>query len=94
MTENDLIPYCFFYKGEAIIPSSYDHTDEGKLWVAEKFVCEELPNQIDKEEPRKSIALLVASYVGKWSPFKFHEVMDIYLKRVPDLRNYILDLYN
>lgn len=35
MNEQDLLKYCFFYKGEAIIPPTFDKKNEGKLWVAE-----------------------------------------------------------
>lgn len=58
MNEQDLLKYCFFYKGEAIIPPTFDKKNEGKLWVAEKYVCEEIPNLIDKEIHAKVLHLL------------------------------------
>lgn len=94
MNEQDLLKYCFFYKGEAIIPPTFDKKNEGKLWVAEKYVCEEIPNLIDKENPRKSIASFVFAYVSKWSPYIFLEVMGTYLQKAPDLKDYINDIYN
>ena len=78
MTEQDLLKYCYFYKGEALIPPDFDKKNEGKLWVAEKFICEEIPHLIDEENPRKSIASYIDSYVGKWAPFKHDEVMTTY----------------
>lgn len=94
MTAEDLMKYCFFYKGEALIPSCFDKKNEGQLWVAEKFICEEIPNLIDKGNPRKSIASYVASYVGKWNPFDFMDVMETYFKKAPDLKDYIFKIYS
>lgn len=90
MTEQDLLKYCFFYKGEAMIPQKFDKKNEGKLWVAEKYICEEIPNFIDEGNPRKSIALYISAYVGKWAPFRYDEVMNTYIQYAPDLKSYIL----
>lgn len=79
MTTQDIIKYCFFYKGEELIPPKFNKKNEGKLWVAEKYICEEIPHLIDEKNPRKSMQLYIESYVGKWSPFKYNEVMETYL---------------
>ena len=81
MTEQDLLKYCYFYKGEELIPADFDKKDEGKLWEAEKFVCEEIPHRIDEGNPRKSIRSWVESYVGKWDPYNWREVMAVYDNR-------------
>ncbi len=94
MTWQESLKYCFFYKGEAIIPTVFEGKDEGQLWVAEKFVCEEISNQIDEESPRESMASWVAAYVSKWNPYGYREVLDLYLKHIPDLKEYILKIYN
>ena len=78
MTEQDLLKYCYFYKGEALIPADFDKRDEGKLWMAEKFVCEEIPHRIDERNLRESIRSWVESYVGKWDPWGWQRVMAIY----------------
>lgn len=94
MTEQDLLQYCSFYKGEALVPIAFDKKNEGKLWVAEKYVCEEIPNLVNRENPRKSIASFVAAYVGKWDPYGFLETMETYFQLNPDLRECILKIYN
>lgn len=78
MTTQDIIQYCFFYKGEELIPSKFDQKNEGKLWVAEKFICEEIPHLIDKKNPRNSIKQYIESYVSKWSPYKYDDIMNTY----------------
>ena len=41
MNETSILQYCYFYKGEEICPKQYDGKNEGKLWQAEKLICEE-----------------------------------------------------
>lgn len=84
----------FFYKGEIIIPSRFVKKNEGKLWVAEKYICEDIPNLIDKENPRRSIASYIAAYVGKWAPFNFMDIMATYFKKSPDVKDFILRTYS
>ncbi len=78
MTKEDLLPYCRIYKGEADVPEKYDGKDEGELWVAERFVCEEIPNLISKKHPGKDLENYVEAYVSKWDPFGWVEVMQMY----------------
>ncbi|WP_288510136.1 hypothetical protein [uncultured Prevotellamassilia sp.] len=94
MTTEDIMKYCFFYKGETIIPSRFVKKNEGKLWVAEKYICEDIPNLIDKENPRRSIASYIAAYVGKWAPFNFMDIMATYFKKSPDVKDFILRTYS
>lgn len=68
--------------------------NEGKLWVAEKYICEDIPNLIDKENPRRSIASYIAAYVGKWAPFNFMDIMATYFKKSPDVKDFILRTYS
>lgn len=80
MTEQDLLPYCFFYKGEALMPAKYEQTHAHLLWMAERFVCEDVPHEIDADNPRNDITSYIDSYVGKWSPFEHDDIMATYRK--------------
>lgn len=77
-----------------MIPKSFDQKNEGKLWVAEKAICEDFSNLISRKNPRREIAEYIAAYVGKWAPFEFREVMEVYFKHVPDLKESIMLTYN
>ncbi len=94
MTEQELLKYCFFYKGEALCPPRYDQKDEGKLWQAEKVVCEELQHMVDTDNPRTSIAKVIAAYVAKWSPWTFEQVMRVYFAQAPDIKDVVMSIYN
>lgn len=39
MLYNQLLEYCYFYKGEVICPEEFDKKNEGELWFAEKMIC-------------------------------------------------------
>ena len=92
MTSNAMIRYCRYYKGEAICPPQYDGTNAGKLWQAEKFVCEEFFNLINwvgwtaenSADPYYSFIEYVSAYVEKWSPYKCEEIMNEYFNNRPD----------
>ena len=84
MTNNAMIKYCRYYKGEAICPPQYDGTNAGKLWQAEKFVCEEFFNLINWVVPYYSFIEYVSAYVEKWSPYKCEEIMNEYFNNRPD----------
>ena len=84
MTSNAMIRYCRYYKGEAICPPQYDKTNAGKLWQAEKFVCEEFFNLINWVVPYYSFIEYVSAYVEKWSPYKCEEIMNEYFNNRPD----------
>ena len=86
MTYNQLLEYCYFYKGEVMCPLEYDRKNEGKLWFAEKMICEDLSELVDDANPRISFARAVASYVGKWAPYSLYEVMETYFEKFPELR--------
>ena len=36
MLYSQLLPLCYFFKGEVMCPLEYDRKNEGKLWFAEK----------------------------------------------------------
>lgn len=83
MTETQLLKYCLFYRGEVLVPVEYDGKAEGKIWAAEKIICEQMPNDVDESNPALSMAELVSAYVGKWSPYKYADVMSVYLDKCP-----------
>lgn len=77
MIEQNLLKYCYFYKGEALPP--FDQNDGRRLlWLAEKWICEEGNELIKPTDPKKSMALFVEAYVGKWAPFKASSIMELY----------------
>lgn len=85
MTNNAMIKYCRYYKGEAICPPQYDGTNAGKLWQAEKFVCEEFFNLIDWVAPYHCFIEYVSAYVEKWSPYTCDAIMKEYFDHRPDI---------
>ena len=87
MNETSLLQYCHFYKGEELCPKRYDGKNGGKLWQAEKFICEELFGLVDNSNPRISMAQFVSDYVQKWSPYKFRDVMETYFEKFPESRS-------
>lgn len=86
MLYSQLLPLCYFFKGEAMCPLEYDGKNEGELWFAEKMICEDLSELVDDANPRVSFARAVASYVGKWDPYSLYEVMETYFEKCPELR--------
>ncbi len=93
MTEQELLKLCFYYKGEELVPPRFSKTDEGKLWQAEKIICEELQCLIEKENPKMSIAKAVAAYVSKWCPYDFGKIMDEYFSNAEDIREAVMLIY-
>lgn len=63
------------------MPDSLNHTNEEKLWIAEKKVCDEFYNLVGYENPNKDIANLIEAYVGKWDPYGVHSTMETYLEK-------------
>ena len=55
MTAEDILKYCHFYKGEAIMPESFEGTNEGQLWIAEKAACENFASNIRANAAQKEI---------------------------------------
>ena len=86
MTYNQLLEYCYFYKGEVICPEEFDKKNQGELWFAEKMICEHLSELVDDANPRVSFAQAVAYYVGKWDPYSLYEVMETYFEKCPEVR--------
>ena len=86
MTYNQLLEYCYFYKGEAICPEEFEQKNEGELRFAEKMICEHISELVDDANPRVGFAQAVASYVGKWAPYSLYEVMETYFEKCPELR--------
>lgn len=86
MTERELFPYCCFYKGEALMPIEYAQTHAHLIWLAERFVCEEVLHQIDEADPRTDIATWVDAYVGKWAPFSYDDIMATYREAAEKLK--------
>ena len=70
MLEQDLLKYCFYYKGEVLNPFDDKHQNEGRLWIAEKMVCEEFPYLVDEKDPQKQMASLIANFVYDNLPFR------------------------
>lgn len=81
MTKQELLPYLFFYKGEDEMPSEIATNNEEQLWIAEKYVFDALLNKIGPQHPKEDIALWIESYVGKWNPYGWEDVMSTYYKR-------------
>ena len=75
MLYSQLLPLCYFFKGEVMCPLEYDRKNEGKLWFAEKMICEHLSELVDDANPRVSFAKAVAAYV-----------METYFEKCPELR--------
>lgn len=82
MTETQLLKFCLYYKGEALIPLSLDGTDEGKIWQAEKFACESMQNLIDETDPARSFASAVGAYVMKWDPWEADNILKPYFAKL------------
>ena len=83
MIGSEVLKYCHFYKEEANPP--YEQKDGRRLlWLAEQWVCNEGFRLIDDKEPQFSIASYVASYVGKWEPYRFTDVMELYFSSLED----------
>lgn len=61
------------------MPASLEHTNAGKLWIAEKKVCDEFYDLVGYESPHKDIANLIEAYVGKWDPYGVHSTMETFL---------------
>ena len=89
MYERSLIRYCHFYNGETLCPKEFDGKNEGKLWQAEKIICEDMYNCIDGSNPHISLARYVGAYVGKWDPFGYHDVMETYFEKFPEARSQV-----
>ena len=49
MTEQEVMKFCHFYKGEAIVPLSFEQNYEHALWLAEKVICEDFPNRMEQK---------------------------------------------
>lgn len=91
MLYTELLELCFYYKGETISPPQFDNDNHAQeLWFAEKMICECLPDLVEDNNPRLSMAEAVALYVGKWDPYGQFEVMDTYLKNCPDLKSKVI----
>lgn len=88
-----LLKYFFYYNKEVYVPTKYKSKNEHLLWLAERFIYEELPDITYSENPRKEIAHYIASYIGKWNPYNSHEILTAYLENVPSLKNEILNIY-
>ena len=86
MLYSQLLPLCYFFKGEAMCPLEYDEKNEGELWFAEKMISEDLSELVDDANPRVSFVQAVGSYVGKWDPYFLYEVMETYFEKCPELR--------
>jgi hypothetical protein len=87
MTELQLRPFCHFYHGETICPLDFDGKNEGKIWQAEKIVCEDFQNEIDPSNPAVSFAQYVVMYIEKWAPFTFADILETYFMHCPEMRS-------
>ena len=86
MAADTLLRYCSYYKGENECPPEYYGKGEGQLWLAEKFVCDELCELLDAANLHVSFASYVGCYIGKWNPYGLHDVMRLYFDKFPELR--------
>lgn len=93
MTREEVLRYCFFYKGEVLCPQKYLDTIEGELWQSERFVCEEIPHKVSASNPRVSLAEWVCVYTGKWDPYDYQKALELYLEKVPEAREAVERLY-
>lgn len=93
MTAEDILNYCHFYKGEAMMPESMENTNEGMLWIAERMICEEFYKNISQKDAKRDIASYVASYVSKWNPYELSDVMNTYLAKAPEQKDFIESTY-
>ena len=94
MTGSEILKYCHFYKEEANPP--FEQKDGRRLlWLAEKWLCEEGSGLIDDTNPKFKIASYIAAYVGKWSPYEFADIMEVYFSRIDDatLKEQIMKIY-
>ena len=94
MTESEVLKYCHFYNEEANPP--FEQKDGRRLlWLAERWVCEDGFRLIDDNDPQFSITSYIASYVGKWEPYKFTDVMEIYFSILADasVKKRIMKIY-
>lgn len=81
MNRSEILRYCHFYNEEVNPP--FEQKDGRRLlWLAERWVCEEGLGLIDDKEPQFTIASYIASYVGKWEPYKFADVMELYFSSI------------
>lgn len=93
LSREEILKHCQFYKGEgrdARPPKDFDRKNEGKLWAAERIICENMPELVDPSNPRQSLCQYVSYYVGKWDPYDFREVMETYFEKCPNLRGKII----
>lgn len=77
LIKDELLRYCKFYRDEVISP--YTDSSRALLWMAERFICEEGCHLIDEKNIKDSMKDVVSSYVGKWNPYKYDEIMSLYL---------------
>lgn len=84
MTRDELIALCKFYHGENFCPEAFDGKLEGKLWQIEKNLCEDIlfDYQLQGgETPREVFDSYVEAMVGKWCPYQYNELMNLYFER-------------
>ncbi len=82
LNQSEALKYCKYYKGEKECPSELNET-ERQIWVAEKMICCH-SDMIGSDNPERDLVSYVASYVGKWDPWEYRDVINYYLKRFED----------
>lgn len=84
MKREDLLKLCYYYKGEAECPIEYDGKPEGKFWTAENSLCNDILlgyNLASGETPRQIFDGYIDALIGKWCPYQYEELMEMYLNR-------------
>lgn len=78
----DVSKFCAYYHGEEKCPQSYDHRIEGKLWLSESIVSEDIfINMIESaEDPNLEFVKLVVAMIQKWCPNEQDTILDFYFK--------------
>ncbi|MCQ2281943.1 MAG: hypothetical protein MJZ99_04895 [Bacteroidales bacterium] len=76
MKKDVLLKYFLFFDGSENCPYK-NATKEAKIWGAERFIWD-YHEIIDKSSPEKSIRSYIESFVGKWDPWGWVDVMEYY----------------
>ena len=71
---------CSFYKGEKECPFEAGKGNAGKFWMAERFVCEEYAQTVEKQV-ETDFFRMVAAYISKWAPYDYPDLIRDYLSK-------------
>ena len=93
MKKSEFLSYCLFFNWEEYAPQHFTE-NEALLWSAEKTIGDRLYRRIPNS--KKEVAEYVASFVAKWDPYGFADIMSVYFSKLNDteIKDYILRVYN